>query len=283
MGKYICPYCGETENFIIKTESEEGATFDTDVRCNSCYSTLTNTACLNTESNKTHSVQHEKDKRRRYLRNAHSIPKELIEARRALNNDDTNKATMLFAECAKKYPFNWESVFYDALCIAKNNQSIQNITYYKVFAAKMHFALRLAAAELRDLELINAIKEITSVSLYMCSVFERNYIEVANDYLNGKYPEAQRLLISMDTSLIYDLLADFLCTDVYFYSDILLSLDPVVVGGMGLAKNKFLPHIINYPSSPSFSHPIEYFRCVTNNKTYSEVIALNETKPTWMK
>ena len=43
MGKYICPYCAETDKFIIDTEIDEesGATYDERVRCGNCYKLFT--------------------------------------------------------------------------------------------------------------------------------------------------------------------------------------------------------------------------------------------------
>jgi hypothetical protein len=290
VGKYICPYCGEQEDFIIDQEyvGEFGIDYyDRRVRCGNCYRIFNDDLSRELsdrgfvllpdgETPKTTRNRLKFDGLRLYSR-------EYWRGMRAQFKYPQNPelAANCFQKALEEFPDRWETVFYHALFTIKTNTPIQNITYYKIFATKVSAALNMAAQSYKDTELKISVGEIVEESLRICRTLDSHFLEVAERYINGEYPDALRAIVSMDVALIYDVLAEFIYPNKNFYSDAVEIMNKYKMDHIdffGFQKGKIISTLLQSQQKPSWSYPIEYFIDYNGNKTYNELISIPETK-----
>ena len=232
MGNYICPYCAETEKFIIDTEINDGAgcSYDKQVRCGNCYKIFTDqlyqefaeSGKLGTRDYKVHSIH-----RRHSTYLPCFTPFEVSQARRArcTNHQGIDGADYRYAECAKKYPNNWEVVFFDAYYKILNASSVETVLHHSYFVTKLHLALFLAESALSGEELRIAVAEISDYCVNLMYIIHRRFDEAVSMYLSGEYPSFGRFLLEMDVGVIYNVLIGFLIQNRNLYSDIIYRLN----------------------------------------------------------
>lgn len=290
MGKYICPYCGEQEDFFVDQEyvGEFGVdSYDRRVRCGTCFR-IFNDDLVRELSDRGFILLPDGE----IPRTTHNRLK--IDGLRLCSRDywygmrtqfrnpqNVELAAQYFQKAFEEFPDHWETVFYHALFTVKTNTPIQNITYYKIFATKVSTALNLAAQSYQGAELKISVSEIVEESLNICRTLDSHFFEVAQRYINGEYPDALRAIVSMDVSLIYDILAEFIYSNKNFYSNAIEIIDNYKITHIdffGVHKGKIISLLLQSQRKVNWSYPIDYFTNYNRNKTYNEVISIPETK-----
>lgn len=280
MVKYICPYCGEQEKFIIDKEyvGEYGIQYhDKRVRCGNCYR-IFNDNVVRELSGQGFVLLHEEALPPKTTGNRafktdplRFFSMDLYLAMVARFTEPTSTATtVVAAEYFKKaydeFPDHWESVFFDALFTAKTNTPIQNLTYYKIYAMKMGLALNIAARTYKGEELRIAVNEIVEENRKMIREFTDNYIDAAQEFLNGSNPKLMHLLVSMDVSIVYDVLADFFSHDPDFYYETrgMLHDTELDTHVFFSTKSKYIVDILLAEKDASWRYPISYVFDIKN-------------------
>lgn len=232
MVKYICPYCAETERFIIDTETNEefGYAYDEQVRCGNCYKIFTDKLYQEFAENGklgTRDITFSQTRRRHSTYLPCFTPFEVAQARRArcTNHQGIDSADYRYAECAKKYPNNWEAIFFDAYYKTLNSSSVETVLNYIHFVTKLHLSLFLAESALSGEELHIAVAEIVDYCVNLMYIVHRRFDEAVFLYLSGKYPSFGRFLLEMDVGMVYNVLTGFLLHNKNLYDDILYRLN----------------------------------------------------------
>lgn len=216
MGKYICPYCGESERFLILTDEDDElhVAYDREVRCGTCFKLFNDQLSLEiAKQNKLQNCSAISNSRRRRPNSLSCFePEEVFVARKSRCTDDYQLAAKQYTHAASVCPNNWEAVFFDAYYTAIQNTPAENVMYYKIFASKIPLVVHLAESVLSGEELVLAIEEICNSCTALClSVFYRDFQTISKAFLSGEYRGLGRMLMTMDTTLIYDILFNCLC------------------------------------------------------------------------
>ena len=266
MGKYICPYCAETDNFIIDTEIDEesGVTYDKRVRCGNCYKLFTDDLYREFEANNklgTKDLSNISSRRRQTLYPSHFTPFEVAQARRARSTFHES-ANWRYEESAKKYPDNWEAVFFAEYYRVVNCSAVENMISYQLFVNTLHRSLHLASSSLSGEELRIAVEEMFDEAMNMVYVFYRHFKEAAEYCLSGQYPGLCRTLCSVDISAIFETMYHYLIKDKEIYCDILYDLQTHsdILDAFGLMKLKYITNIQQRYGKGFYHYPISIFK-----------------------
>ena len=265
MSKNICPYCGETENFIVLTDETEEfrITYDKRVRCGNCYKLFTDELYREFEVNNKLGIKDTDNlslKRRRTLYPPYFNPFEVAQARRA-RSISHESASWRYEESAKRYPNNWEAVFFAEYYKVVARSAAENMTLYQSFVNVLYRSLHLASSALSGEELRIAIEEIFDETMNLVYVFYANFEEAVERCLSGEYPGLCRVLMSVDVSAIFEIMRWFTVGDIDTYRNIIYSLreHSDILDAFGLMKLKFITTMQQQYGNSCYHYPTELF------------------------